>query len=167
MPVFKRVHGGIANALNSLLTQSFPGTSSSLFSDNASSDDTEAICRRRGGCRRSRALTHRNAANIGVLRNYKPASSSLARPARTFKWGVLQRCPVSTDSSTGAWRSSTSRPGPWVSSRTPKGRADCFGRRAAKEYGTGVRRRFSVSSRLGPSERFSEYLNRERLNKRG
>ncbi len=84
-------------ALDSLLAQTFTDFEI-IISDNASTDGTEAICRRYAA-QDSRIRYHRNPANLGAARNYNQ-TLSLAR-GEYFKWAAhddtcapqfLERC---------------------------------------------------------------------------
>jgi glycosyltransferase involved in cell wall biosynthesis len=154
MPVFNGARW-IRGALESLLAQSF-GDFELVIADNASTDGTEGICRE-AAVADARIRYHRNPTNIGVLRNYDRVFE-LSRGAY-FKWascsdicldGFLEVCVAVLDAR------------PDVVLAYPKallllsrpGAAE-----SAQEYDDNLN-----LEQERPSERFREYLNRERIN---
>ena len=102
LPVFNGAKF-IEASVESILSQSFSDLEL-IISDNASTDDTEAVSRSIAG-RDSRVTYHRNAANIGIAANFN-LLVPLAR-GRLFKWataddllrpGYLERCVSLLDS---------------------------------------------------------------------
>jgi glycosyltransferase involved in cell wall biosynthesis len=96
LPVFNGARF-IEASVESILSQSFSDLEL-IISDNASTDDTEAVSRTIAG-RDSRVTYHRNASNIGIAANFN-LLVPLAR-GRLFKWataddllrpGYLERC---------------------------------------------------------------------------
>ena len=96
LPVFNGAKF-IEASVESILSQSFSDLKL-IISDNASTDDTEAVSRSIAG-RDFRVTYHRNAANIGIAANFN-LLVPLAR-GRLFKWataddllrpGYLERC---------------------------------------------------------------------------
>jgi glycosyltransferase involved in cell wall biosynthesis len=154
MPVFNGAKW-IRQALQSLLTQRFTDFEL-IVCDNASTDGTEAIARSVAAAD-PRVRYHRNSANIGVHRNYDRVFELASAPY--FKWaacndvcleGFLERCIDVLDR----------RPDVvLVYTRAVLILAPPGGEEYAQEYDDNLN-----LEQARPSERFREYLNRERLN---
>ncbi|MGC4083762.1 MAG: glycosyltransferase [Vicinamibacterales bacterium] len=154
MPVYNGAKW-VEGALDSLLGQSVTDLEL-IISDNASTDDTEAICRRVAE-HDARVRYHRNATNIGVLRNYDQAFHMSRAPF--FKWascsdicldGFLERCLdvlESRDDVVVAYPRT-------IAILSPPG-----GEEHAEEWDDDLDLQDEQ-----PSVRFREYLNRERIN---
>ena len=96
MPVYNGAKW-IEESVEYLLNQSFADFEL-IIADNASTDATEAICRRIAG-RDARVRYYRNSANIGVFQNYDRVFELSTAPY--FKWascndlcldGFLEKC---------------------------------------------------------------------------
>jgi len=83
LPVFNGARW-VADALDSILTQSFRDFEL-IIADNASTDDTEAICRRVAASD-ARVRYHRNSVNLGAHRNYDHVFALAS--GRYFKWAT-------------------------------------------------------------------------------
>jgi glycosyltransferase involved in cell wall biosynthesis len=81
MPVFNGAQY-IEDALESILEQSF-GDFELIISDNASTDDTEMICRRMAA-RDARVRYYRNSRNIGIYKNFNRVFELSS--GKYFKW---------------------------------------------------------------------------------
>jgi glycosyltransferase involved in cell wall biosynthesis len=154
MPVFNGAKW-IRDALESLLTQSFEDFEL-IISDNASTDDTEAICRR-VAAGDARVRYHRNSTNIGIHRNYNRVFELSS--GTYFKWagcndicldGFLEKCVAVLDAR------------PEVVLVYPKALlllSTQDGEEYAQEHDDNLNLEYDR-----PSQRFREYLNRERFN---
>jgi glycosyltransferase involved in cell wall biosynthesis len=154
MPVFNGAKW-IRDALRSLLTQSFADFEL-VISDNASTDDTEAICRRVADGD-ARVRYYRNSTNLGAHRNYDRVFELSS--GMYFKWascndvcldGFLEKCIAVLDAR------------PEVVLVYPKAvllLATPEGTEYAQEYDDHLN-----LEQDRPSERFREYLNHERVN---
>jgi glycosyltransferase involved in cell wall biosynthesis len=154
MPVFNGARW-IEEALDSLLTQSFADFEI-VIADNASTDATAAICRQAAE-RDPRIRYVRNPTNLGVLRNYDRVFE-LSR-GEYFKWascsdicleGFLQKCVEVLDSRPDVVLAYPRA----ILILSPPG-AEEF----AQEYDDNL-----DLQQERPSERFREYLNREKIN---
>jgi len=154
MPVYNGAKW-IRDAVTCLLNQSFADFEL-IISDNASTDDTEAICRSLAATD-PRIRYHRNPANIGVFRNYDRVFELSAAPY--FKWascndlcleGFLEKCVAVLDARPDVVLAYPKA----VLIFAPPGEAEY-----AQEYDDNLN-----LEQDSPSARFREYLNRERIN---
>jgi glycosyltransferase involved in cell wall biosynthesis len=154
MPVYNGAKW-IRVALDSLLAQRFADFEL-VISDNASTDDTEAICRA-VAARDPRVRYYRNAQNIGVFRNYDRVFE-LAR-GTYFKWascsdlcvdGFLEKCVAVLEAR------------PDVVLAYPRA-VLLFSQPDQEPYAEEYDDNLHLEQER-PSVRFREYLNRERLN---
>ena len=152
MPVFNGAKW-IEGALESLLTQSF-GEFELVISDNASTDATEEICRAAAAAD-SRVRYNRNSSNIGVLKNYDRAFE--LSKGEYFKWascsdvcldGFLAKCIAVLDVRPDVVLAYPRA----IVILSPPGEDEY-----AQEYDDDL-----DLQQERPSERFREYLNRER-----
>jgi glycosyltransferase involved in cell wall biosynthesis len=154
MPVYNGARW-IQESVEYLLNQSF-GDFELIISDNASTDDTETICRALAA-RDRRVRYHRNSENIGVFQNYDRVFELSSAPY--FKWascndvcldGFLEKCVAVLD----ARREVVLAYPRAILIFAPPGEAEY-----AEEYDDNLNLEHDR-----PSDRFREYLNRERLN---
>ena len=154
MPVFNGAKW-IRGALDSLLTQGFTDFEL-IICDNASTDDTETICRSIAAGD-ARVRYYRNSTNIGVFRNYDRVFELSS--GTYFKWagcndicldGFLEKCVAVLDAR------------PDVVLAYPKAIL-VFAPPGEEEYGQEYDDNLNLEQDR-PSDRFREYLNRERIN---
>ena len=154
MPVYNGAKW-IRESVEYLLGQSFRDFEL-IIADNASTDDTETICRTLAE-RDSRIRYYRNSTNIGVFQNYDRVFELSS--AKYFKWascndicldGFLEKCVALLDSR------------PDVVLAYPKAIL-VFAPPGEDEYGEEYDDNLNLEQDR-PSERFREYLNRERIN---
>lgn len=146
----------IAEALESILMQGF-GDFDLVIVDNASTDDTEAICRA-AAAHDPRIRYHRNPANIGVLANYDRAFELSS--GRYFKWascsdvclqGFFEKCVAILEARAD------------VVLAYPRAILVYTPPEADEEIGHEYDDHLNLEQAT-PSARFREYLNRERYN---
>ncbi|MEO8040685.1 MAG: glycosyltransferase family A protein [Betaproteobacteria bacterium] len=154
LPVFNGARW-IEDALESILEQSF-GNFELIIADNASTDDTQAICRS-VAARDARVRYHRNSDNIGAHRNYDGVLELAS--GKYFKWascsdiclqGFFEKCVAVLDAR------------PDVVLAYPKTLL-LFSPPGGEEYAREYEDNLNLDDDR-PSIRFKEYLNRERLN---
>ena len=154
MPVYNGAKW-IQESVEYLLNQSFRDFEL-IIADNASTDETETICRTIAD-RDSRVRYHRHSSNIGVFRNYDRVFELSTAPH--FKWascndicldGFLEKCLTIL------------RDRPDVVLVYPKAIL-IFAPRGEEPYGEDYEDNLNLEQER-PSERFREYLNRERIN---
>jgi glycosyltransferase involved in cell wall biosynthesis len=154
MPVYNGAQW-IRESIEYLLCQSFPDFEL-IIADNASTDDTETICRTLAE-RDDRIRYYRNSTNIGVFRNYDRVFELSS--AKYFKWascndicldGFLEKCVAVLDARAD------------VVLVYPKAIL-VFAPPGKEEYGEEYEDNLNLEQDR-PSERFTEYLNRERIN---
>jgi len=154
MPVYNGAKW-IRQAVDCLLAQNFDDFEL-IIADNASTDDTEAICRSfaQGD---ARVRYHRNPANIGVFQNYDRVFELASAPY--FKWascndlcleGFLEKCVAVLDSR------------PDVVLAYPKA-VLIFAPPGEPEYAQEYDDNLDLQQDR-PSDRFRDYLNREKIN---
>jgi glycosyltransferase involved in cell wall biosynthesis len=154
MPVYNGAKW-IRESIEYLLCQSFTDFEL-IIADNASTDDTETICRTLAE-RDDRIRYHRNGTNIGVFKNYDRVFELSS--ARYFKWascndicldGFLEKCVAVLEAR------------PDVVLAYPKAIL-VFAPPGEQEYGEEYEDNLNLEQDR-PSERFTAYLNRERIN---
>jgi glycosyltransferase involved in cell wall biosynthesis len=154
MPVYNGAKW-IRESVEYLLEQSFRDFEL-VIADNASTDDTETICRTLAE-RDGRIRYYRNSTNIGVFQNYDRVFELSS--AKYFKWascndicldGFLEKCVAVLDSR------------PDVVLAYPKAIL-VFAPPGEDEYAEEYDDHLNLEQDR-PSERFREYLNRERIN---
>lgn len=154
MPVYNGAKW-IQEAIDYLLNQSFTDFEL-IISDNASTDETAVICRTIAE-RDPRVRYHRHTSNIGVFRNYNHVFELATAPL--FKWascndicldGFLERCVA------------VLRDRPDVVLVYPKAIL-IFAPRGEEPYGEEYEDNLNLEQER-PSDRFREYLNREKIN---
>jgi glycosyltransferase involved in cell wall biosynthesis len=154
MPVYNGAKW-IAESIGHLLNQSFSDFEL-IISDNASTDETERICRSLAA-RDSRIRYFRHATNIGVFQNYDRVFELSS--AGYFKWascndvcldGFLEQCVGVLDARPDVVLAYPKA----ILIVAPPGEAEY-----AQEYEDNLN-----LEQDRPSDRFREYLNRERLN---
>ena len=84
MPIYNAARY-VADAIEAILSQTFTDYVL-IVSDNASTDETESICRG-FAARDPRVVYHRNETNIGVFGNFRLVLS-MAPPCEFFKWAA-------------------------------------------------------------------------------
>jgi len=145
----------IEEAIKSILEQSFKDFEL-IISDNASTDQTEAICRNIAS-RDSRVRYHRNNTNIGLYRNFDRAFELSS--GKYFKWaadsdycldGFFEKCVAALDAKEDAV---LAFPQAYLLLR------NLDGEEISKEYYDD----FNLGDE-SPSLRFRKYLDRERIN---
>ena len=154
MPVYNGAKW-IRESIGCLLSQSFTNFEL-IISDNASTDDTATICRTLADSD-ERIRYHRNGTNIGVFKNYDRVFELAS--AKYFKWascndvcldGFFEKCVAVLDAR------------PDVVLAYPKAIL-VFAPPGEAEYGEEYEDNLNLEQER-PSERFAEYLNRERIN---
>lgn len=154
MPVYNGAKW-IEDAIESILEQSF-GDFELIIADNASTDDTERICRSFAG-RDARVRYHRNSSNIGIYRNFDLVFELAS--GKYFKWaacsdfcleGFFEKCVAVLDAR------------PDVVLVYPKTLL-LYSRPGGEEYAEEYDDNLNIEDDR-PSKRFGEYLNRERYN---
>jgi glycosyltransferase involved in cell wall biosynthesis len=154
MPVYNGAKW-IRESIEHLLCQSFRDFEL-IISDNASTDGTDTICRALAD-RDSRIRYHRNSTNIGAFRNYDRVFE--LSTAAYFKWascndicldGFLEKCVAVLDAQ------------PDVVLVYPKAIV-VFAQPGGQEYAEEYEDDLNLDQDR-PSERFRDYLNRERIN---
>jgi glycosyltransferase involved in cell wall biosynthesis len=154
MPVYNGAKW-IRESVEHLLSQSF-GDFELIIADNGSTDDTESICRELAD-RDSRVRYYRHSTNIGVFKNYDRVFELSS--AEYFKWascndicldGFLEKCVAVLDAR------------PDVVLVYPKAIL-IFAPPGEEAYGEEYEDNLNLEHER-PSQRFTEYLNRERLN---
>jgi glycosyltransferase involved in cell wall biosynthesis len=154
MPVYNGAKW-IQESIDYLLNQSFRDFEL-IIADNASTDETETICRTIAA-RDSRIRYHRHSSNIGVFRNYDRVFELSTAPY--FKWascndicldGFLEKCLA------------VLRDRPDVVLVYPRAIV-VFAPRDEEPYGEEYDDNLNLEQER-PSARFREYLNREKIN---
>lgn len=154
MPVYNGAKW-IQESLEYLLSQSFTDFEL-IVADNASTDETEMICRAIAE-RDARVRYHRHSSNIGVFRNYDRVFELSTAPY--FKWascndicldGFLDKCVA------------VLRDRPDVVLAYPKAIL-IFAPSGEEPYGEEYDDNLNLEQER-PSDRFREYLNREKIN---